>query len=129
VATEGEDRIYNRTRSLATQGTLRRREASSPAGTGRSSRTCRSIGGPCGRPSARRFSPIIAMKERADTHEDTSTALSGGALTTKALDLAIGVHLIVLKDGHLDLLALVLDLLGGLQVARICVSKNRRCKR
>ena len=52
---------------------------------------------------------------RKDTYEDTSTALSGGALTTETLDLAVGVDLVVLQDGHLDLLALVLDLLGGLQ--------------
>ena len=48
------------------------------------------------------------------THEDTSTALSVRALTTEALDLAVGVDLVVLQDGHLDLLALVLDLLWGL---------------
>ena len=52
------------------------------------------------------------------TYEDTSTALSGGALATEALDLAVGLHLVVLKDGHLDLLALVLDLLGGLEIER-----------
>ena len=50
---------------------------------------------------------------KTGTYEDTSTALSGGALTTKTLDLAVGVDLVVLQDGHLDLLALVLDLLGG----------------
>ena len=49
------------------------------------------------------------------THEDTSTALSRGALATETLDLAVRLHLVVLKDGHLDLLALVLNLLGGLQ--------------
>ena len=49
-----------------------------------------------------------------DTHEDTGTALSRRALATETLDLAVGLHLVVLKDGHLDLLALVLDLLGGL---------------
>ena len=49
-----------------------------------------------------------------DTYEDTSTAFSRGALTTETLDLAVGLHLVVLQDGHLDLLALVLDLLGGL---------------
>ena len=47
------------------------------------------------------------------THEDTSTALSVRALTTETLNLAVGVDLVVLQDGHLDLLALVLDLLGG----------------
>ena len=49
-----------------------------------------------------------------ETYEDTSTALSRGALTKETLDLAVGLHLVVLQDGHLDLLALVLDLLGGL---------------
>ena len=52
------------------------------------------------------------------THEDTSTALRRRALTAKTLDLAVRLHLVVLEDGHLDLLALVLDLLGGLEVAR-----------
>jgi len=36
-----------------------------------------------------------------------------GALAAKTLNLAIRVHLIVLKDGELVLLPLVLDLLGG----------------
>ncbi|KAG5219533.1 Clavaminate synthase protein [Salix suchowensis] len=35
-----------------------------------------------------------------------------GALAAEALDLAIRVDLVVLQDGHLDFLALVLDLLG-----------------
>lgn len=48
------------------------------------------------------------------TYEDTSTALGGGALTAKTLDLAVRVHLVVLEDGHLVLLGLVLNLLGGL---------------
>ena len=48
------------------------------------------------------------------THEDTSTALGRRALTTETLDLTVRVDLVVLQDGHLDLLALVLDLLGGL---------------
>lgn len=58
----------------------------------------------------------ITTRQRslAETYEDTSTALGRGALTTETLDLAVGLHLIVLQDGHLDLLALVLDLLGGL---------------
>ena len=49
------------------------------------------------------------------TYEDTSTALGSGALTTETLDLAVGVDLVVLQDGHLDLLALVLNLLRGLR--------------
>ena len=36
-----------------------------------------------------------------------------GALSSQSLDLAIGVHLVVLEDSQLGLLALVLDLLGG----------------
>ena len=54
------------------------------------------------------------MRSDACTHEDTSTALRRRALATETLDLAVRLHLVVLKDGHLDLLALVLDLLGGL---------------
>ena len=50
----------------------------------------------------------------AETYEDTSTALGRRALTTETLDLAVGLDLVVLQDRHLDLLALVLDLLGGL---------------
>jgi hypothetical protein len=46
-------------------------------------------------------------------HEDTSAALSRGALTAQTLDPAVGIDLVVLQDGHLDLLTLVLDLLGG----------------
>ena len=55
------------------------------------------------------------------TYEDTSTALSRGALTAETLDLAVGLDLVVLQDRHLDLLALVLDLLGGLLG---CYEKN-----
>ena len=47
-------------------------------------------------------------------HEDTSTTLSSRAFTTEALDLAIGLYLVVLQNSHLDLLTLVLNLLGGL---------------
>ena len=47
------------------------------------------------------------------TYKDTGTALSSRALTAETLDLAVGVDLVVLEDRHLDLLALVLDLLGG----------------
>lgn len=49
-----------------------------------------------------------------DTHEDTGTTFRRWAFTAKTLDLAIRLHLVVFQDGHLDLLALVLDLLGGL---------------
>ena len=58
------------------------------------------------------------LRDKEDTHEDTSTTLRRRALTTETLDLAVGLHLVVLKDGHLDLLALVLDLLGGLNIER-----------
>ncbi len=50
-------------------------------------------------------------------YEDAGTALSGGALTAETLDFAVGVNLVILQDGHLDLLALVLDLLWGLDKA------------
>ena len=48
-------------------------------------------------------------------HEDAGAALGGGALAAEALDLAVRVDLVVLEDRHLDLLALVLDLLGRLE--------------
>ena len=46
------------------------------------------------------------------TYEDSSSA--GRALAAKTLDLAIRLNLIILQDGHLDLLALVLNFLRGL---------------
>ena len=48
-------------------------------------------------------------------HEDTSTTLGSRAFTAEALDLAIGLDLIVLQNRHLNLLTLVLNLLGGLR--------------
>jgi hypothetical protein len=53
-------------------------------------------------------------KRKRETHEDASAALGSRALTTETLDLAVRVDLVVLQDRHLDLLALVLDLLRGL---------------
>ena len=47
------------------------------------------------------------------SHEDTSTALRGRALSPQSLDLSIPVDLVVLEHGQLGLLALVLDLLRG----------------
>ncbi len=46
-------------------------------------------------------------------HEDTSTTSWCWALPSETLDAALGVDLVVLEDGHLDLLPLVLDLLWG----------------
>merc|ERR1719474_2414613 len=46
-------------------------------------------------------------------HEDSSTTFLSGALAAQTVNLAVVVHLIVLKDGELDLPVLVLDLLGG----------------
>ena len=46
-------------------------------------------------------------------HEDTGTTLLGWAFTSKTLDLAIAIDLVVLKHSQLGLLALVLDLLGS----------------
>lgn len=51
----------------------------------------------------------------AFTHEDTSSTLSRGTFTTQTLDSAIGVNLVVFQYGHLDFLALMLDLLRGLK--------------
>ena len=47
------------------------------------------------------------------TYEDTSTTSRVRALPPETLDLAVGVDLVILEDGHLDLLALMLDALGG----------------
>ena len=47
------------------------------------------------------------------SHEYTSTAGLGGALSPQSLDLAIAVNLVVLEYCHLDLFADVLDLLGS----------------
>jgi hypothetical protein len=60
--------------------------------------------------------------KKARTYEDTSTALSSGTFTAKTLDLAVRVDLVILENRHLDLLALVLDLFGSLEVG------YRRCK-
>jgi hypothetical protein len=49
------------------------------------------------------------------TYENASAALSGRAFTAEAFDFAIRVNLVVLQNGHLDLLALVLGLLWGLK--------------
>ena len=46
-------------------------------------------------------------------HEYTSTASGGRAFSSKTLDLAITIDLVVLEHGQFGLLALVLDLLGG----------------
>ena len=55
------------------------------------------------------------MDKQQGSYKDTSTALCGRALTTETFDLPVRVNLIVLQDGHLDLLALVLDFFGGLK--------------
>ena len=47
------------------------------------------------------------------TYENTSTALGSGALAPQALDLSIGVDLVIFEDGHLDFLMFMLDFLGG----------------
>jgi len=42
-------------------------------------------------------------------------------LSAETLDLAVGSDLVVLEDGHLDLLPLVLDLLGGRLPVSCCL--------
>ena len=58
------------------------------------------------------------------TYKDASPAGRSWALATKTFDLAIRLHLVVLQDGHLDLLALVLDLLRGLYTSRSLVHQR-----
>jgi len=48
-----------------------------------------------------------------ERHKDASPTGRGWALATKTFDLAVRLHLVVLQDGHLLLLALVLNLLRG----------------
>jgi len=55
------------------------------------------------------LSTVLAVV--VERHKDSSSAIR--ALAAKTLDLAVRLHLVILQDGHLDLLALVLDLLGG----------------
>jgi len=57
------------------------------------------------------FAAVLAII--VESHEDPCTTLSGGAFTTETLDLAIRINFVVLEDRHLDLLAFVLDLFGG----------------
>jgi len=47
------------------------------------------------------------------SHEDASATVRVRAFSSKSLDLAITIDLVVLEHGQLGLLALVLDLLGG----------------
>merc|ERR1712098_1043252 len=47
------------------------------------------------------------------SHENSSSTLLSGTLTSQTVDLAVIVHLIVLQHGQLHLAVLVLDLLGG----------------
>jgi hypothetical protein len=54
-----------------------------------------------------------ALPVLVPSHEDTGTTGGLGALPSETLDAALRVDLVVLEDGHLDLLPLVLDLLGG----------------
>jgi len=93
---------------------IKRQEAWYQVGRYRSNRTCRSIDGPCGKPSALTLSKGRTTNQGTRTYEDTSTTFSGGAFTSETLDLAIRVDLVVFQDRHFNFLALVLDLLGGL---------------
>lgn len=46
------------------------------------------------------------------SHEDTTSTVLVRTFTTQSRDL-VALNLVVLQDSQLDLLALVLDLLGG----------------
>jgi len=48
-----------------------------------------------------------------ESHEDACTTFGSGAFAAETLDFAVRIHLVILEDGHLDLLTLVLDLLGS----------------
>lgn len=49
------------------------------------------------------------------TYEDSGTTLGRGAFTAETLDFTIRIDLVIFEDGHLHLLALVLDLFRSLQ--------------
>lgn len=49
------------------------------------------------------------------TYENAGAALSRRTFTAEAFNFAVRVNLVVLQDRHLDLLALVPGLLGGLK--------------
>jgi hypothetical protein len=57
------------------------------------------------------------------TYEDTCTAGSGWAITTETLDFPIRFYLVILQDGHLDFLALMFDLFGGLRARHSSVKR------
>ncbi len=85
------------------------------AGMYTSNRTCHSTGGLRGTTSAwvKSINTVPQTREKC-TYKDTSSAGWRRTLAAKTFDLAIRLHLVVLQDGQLDLLALVLDFLGGL---------------
>jgi hypothetical protein len=53
------------------------------------------------------------------TYKNASTTLGSRAFTAKTLDFAIGFDLVVLQDRHLNLLALMFDLLGSLCATKV----------
>jgi hypothetical protein len=78
-----------------------------------SNRTCHSTGGLRGTTSRElRVSAWYWQIKVKCTYKDGSSA--GRALAAKTFDLAVRLHLVILQDGHLNLLPLVLDLLRGL---------------
>ena len=64
-------------------------------------------------------------------HEDSGTTFGAGALALQSLDLVgAGVDLVVLKDGQLDLLVGVLNLLGlGVGLLLLLLSSTLESKR
>jgi hypothetical protein len=97
-----------------------------------SSHTCHNTGGLCGRPSKREM-PLVRRRAKESvklsTYENTSTTLSCGTFSAKTLDLAVGVDLVILKNRHLDLLTLVLDLFGSLETVTVHLSAVKKKQR
>ena len=73
------------------------------------------------------FATVLAIL--VEGHENTSTALSGRAFATEALDLSVRLNLVILQDRHLDLLTFVLNLLGSLLSRRVRNCVNRQVRR
>lgn len=49
-----------------------------------------------------------------ETYEDAGTTFRRWAFTPQALDFAIGIDLVILENGHLNLFTFMLNLFGGL---------------
>jgi hypothetical protein len=66
----------------------------------------------------------LGKGEGGIAYKDASTTLGSRAFTAKTLNFAVGFDLVVFQDGHLNLLALMFDLLGSLCAAKVKMMSN-----